>query len=64
MKLDEILRDRQNELKKLLLDYKEVAYVTHDDIREMPVMKEQTIIAVRAQTGTRLEVPDPDAKVI
>jgi len=62
MRLDDILRDRQNELKKLLQDHRDVAYVTHDDIREMPVMKEQTIIAVRAQTGTRLEVPDPDAR--
>jgi len=62
MRLDDVLRDRQNELKKVLQDHQDVAYVTHDDIREMPVMKEQTIIAVRAQTGTRLEVPDPDAR--
>jgi len=34
--------------------------VTHDNIRELPGMEEQTIIAVRAQAGTRLEVPDPD----
>jgi len=63
MRLDDILRDSQNDLKMMLQDHKDVAYVTHDDIREMPVMKEQTIIAVRAQTGTRLEVPDPDARV-
>jgi len=33
--------------------------VTHDT-RELPGMDDQTIIAVRAQTGTRLEVPDPN----
>jgi len=60
-KLDDTLEKRQNELKWLLQEHKDVAFVTHDDIRDMPVMKEQTIIAVRAQTGTRLEVPDPDS---
>jgi len=38
----------------------QMTFVTHDDIRHLPGMEEQTIIAVRAQAGTRLEVPDPD----
>jgi len=58
--LDQQLKDRQGELKRILEGQPETAFVTHDDIRELPGMDDQTIIAVRAQTGTRLEVPDPD----
>jgi len=58
--LDQQLKDRQSELKRILEEQPETAFVTHDDIRELPGMDDQTIIAVRAQTGTRLEVPDPD----
>jgi len=60
MLLDQELKDRQGELKRILEDQPDTAFVTHDDIRELPGMDDQTIIAVRAQTGTRLEVPDPD----
>lgn len=59
--LDQQLKDRQIELKQMLEDNSGVAFVTHEDIRNLETMNNQTIIAVRASTGTRLEVPDPDA---
>jgi len=58
--LDQELKEFQMELKKILETQSQTTFVTHDDIRELSGMEEQTIIAVRAQTGTRLEVPDPD----
>jgi hypothetical protein len=36
------------------------AYVTFDDLRTLPSMQDQTILAIKAPVGTRLEVPDPD----
>jgi len=60
--LDQQLQERQAELKQLVEDHTGVAYVTHDDIRNLQTMNDQTIIAVRASTGTRLEVPDPDSE--
>jgi len=37
-----------------------IAYVSHNDIRNIPSLADQTIIAVKAPSGTKLEVPDPD----
>jgi transcription factor E2F3 len=34
--------------------------VTHDDIRGLPSLRGKTLIAVKAPSGTTLEVPDPD----
>jgi len=36
------------------------AFVSHDDVRNLPSMQGQTLIAIKAPAGTRLEVPDPD----
>jgi len=38
----------------------EYAYVTHQDIMDLPLFQGKTVIAVRAPTGATLEVPDPD----
>lgn len=35
-------------------------YVRFDDITNMPTYKSETVIGIRAPTGTSLEVPDPD----
>eukprot|EP01116_Phalansterium_solitarium_P011363 TRINITY_DN2700_c0_g2_i4.p1 TRINITY_DN2700_c0_g2~~TRINITY_DN2700_c0_g2_i4.p1 ORF type:complete len:476 (-),score=91.87 TRINITY_DN2700_c0_g2_i4:210-1637(-) len=35
-------------------------YVTHEDIRSLDSLQGQTVIAIKAPAGTRLEVPDPD----
>lgn len=35
------------------------AYVTYQDIRRIKSLKDQTVIAVKAPSETKLEVPDP-----
>ena len=37
-----------------------LCYVTHSDIRSLPLFREDTLIAVKAPTGTKVEIPDPD----
>ena len=41
-------------------DISENMYVRFKDITEMPEFKSETVIGIRAPTGTSLEVPDPD----
>lgn len=36
------------------------AFVTYDDILNLPSMQGETLIAIKAPSGTKLEVPDPD----
>lgn len=36
------------------------AYVTHQDIKQLGSLRDQTVIALKAPTETKLEVPDPD----
>ena len=52
----------QNSLRKLAEDPKNVecAFVSHEDIRSAPSFVGDTIIAIKAPSGTKLEVPDPD----
>jgi len=59
---DENIHSIQSNLKQLIddNDYSRLAFVTHDDIRNLPGMEDQTLIAIKAPPGTRLEVPDPD----
>jgi hypothetical protein len=40
------------------------AYVQYKDIRELKGMEDQTIFAIKALPGTKLEVPDPDEVVL
>lgn len=35
------------------------AYVTYQDIRKIKSLQDQTVIAVKAPSETKLEVPDP-----
>lgn len=60
--LDENLRAVQADLKRLAEEAvnSKLAYVTFNDLRTLPNMQEQTIIAIKAPSGTKLEVPDPD----
>ncbi len=37
-----------------------LCYVTHSDIRSLPLFRDDTLIAVKAPTGTKVEIPDPD----
>lgn len=60
--IDTSLQNVQTELKELTEnpDLSKLAFVTHEDIRNLPRMQGQTVIAIKAPAGTRLEVPDPD----
>lgn len=62
LQLDENLRTVQADLKRLAEESanSRLAFVTYDDIRDLPSMQGQTMIAIKAPSGTRLEVPDPD----
>ena len=60
--LDDAIEQMQNSLRTLAEDSENAgyAYVTHDDIRTIGSFTEDTVIAIKAPSGTTLEVPDPD----
>jgi len=60
--LDEELKTLQNTIKQLTEapENSKHCYVTYDDIRELPNIRGETILAIKAPSGTRLDVPDPD----
>lgn len=60
--LDQQIQNIQGSLKDLTEseDYQKRAFVTYSDIRNIPSLKDRTIIAIRAPSGTTLTVPDPD----
>lgn len=62
MQEEDNVRATSMALKQLVEDasYVRLAFVTHEDIRNLPGMEDQTLIAIKAPAGTRLEVPDPD----
>lgn len=40
--------------------FSRLAYLSHLDIRSIPCLKDETLLAVKAPYGSTLEVPDPD----
>ena len=40
-----------------------LCFVTHHDIRSLPAFRQETLIAVKAPTGTKVEIPDPESGV-
>ena len=60
--IDDYINRMQDMLRQLgeQRDNSQLAYVTHDDIRSLPMFKDETLIAIKAPSGTTLEVPDPD----
>ncbi|KJE89590.1 hypothetical protein, variant 3 [Capsaspora owczarzaki ATCC 30864] len=60
--LEDHMRLMQDNLRRLASQEHNVqlAYVTHEDIRNIESFRNKTLIAVKAPQGTRLEVPDPD----
>ncbi|XP_039992552.1 transcription factor E2F2 isoform X2 [Xiphias gladius] len=58
--LDELIHSSTTQLKQLT-EYKDnqrLGYVTYQDIRSISSLREQTVIAVKAPSETKLEVPD------
>mmetsp|Transcript_5428 Transcript_5428/g.16603 ORF Transcript_5428/g.16603 Transcript_5428/m.16603 type:complete len:296 (+) Transcript_5428:547-1434(+) len=60
--LDNAIEQMQSSLRALAEDSanQEHAYVTHEDIRGIASFNADTVIAIKAPSGTTLEVPDPD----
>ena len=64
--LDHWIEQMTESLKNMTKDpmYAEYAYVTFDDIKSLKHLTDsesETLLAIRAPTGTTLEVPDPDS---
>ena len=60
--LDNAIATMQSSLRQLAEDAEssQHAYMTHDDIRGIDSFANDTVIAIKAPSGTTLEVPDPD----
>lgn len=60
-KLDELIEMANNELRAAHDDIanKKLAFVTYRDIRSVKEFSDQTVIAIKAPSETKLEVPDP-----
>lgn len=60
--LDEQIASMQTRLRELASGEHcgAYAYVTHSDIKSIPELRGDTLIAIKAPPGTELEVPDPD----
>ncbi|KAI3443336.1 hypothetical protein Pfo_000001 [Paulownia fortunei] len=63
--LDERIRQMQEKLRDLSEDdnNQKWLFVTEDDIKNLPCLQNETLIAIKAPHGTTLEVPDPDEAV-
>jgi len=59
--LDQQIALLQAEVEQLHEKSGNLIYVEYGDVRKLPSMQDQTIIAVRAVPGTTLEVPEPDS---
>ncbi|OIT24671.1 PREDICTED: transcription factor E2FB-like [Nicotiana attenuata] len=64
-RLDEQTREMQERLTDLCEDENNQRWllVTEDDIKSLPCLQNETLIAIKAPHGTTLEVPDPDEAV-
>ncbi|KAL3335896.1 hypothetical protein AABB24_031891 [Solanum stoloniferum] len=64
-RLDEQIRKMEERLRDLSGDEnnKRWLFVTEDDIKSIPCLQNDTLIAIKAPHGTSLEVPDPDEAV-
>lgn len=62
MALDERIRQAQLNIKRLSDDptNQQLAFITYEDLVNLPCFQGDTLIAIKAPSGTRLEVPDPD----
>lgn len=59
--IDELIEAAQAELRSFQenFDYQKYAFVTYRDIRGIKDFHDQTVIAIKAPSETKLEVPDP-----
>ncbi|XP_054800447.1 transcription factor E2FA isoform X1 [Prosopis cineraria] len=64
-RLDDQIREMQERLRNLSEDEKNQKwlFVTEEDIKGLPSLQNETLIAIKAPHGTTLEVPDPEEAV-
>lgn len=64
-RLDEQIREMQEKLRDLSEEEnnQKWLFVTEEDIKGLPCIQNETLIAIKAPHGTTLEVPDPDEAV-
>ncbi|KAM1394140.1 transcription factor E2FB-like isoform X1 [Malus sylvestris] len=64
-RLDQQIREMQERLRDLSDNEsnKKWLFVTEEDIKGLPCLQNETLIAIKAPHGTTLEVPDPDEAV-
>lgn len=60
--LDEQIETIKSNIDKMISneDYQKHNFVTYKDILSIPSLKDRTVLAIRAPSGTMLTVPDPD----
>jgi len=60
--LDEKIRHEQLSIKRISDDpeNQQLAFITNEDLATLPSFQGHTLIAIKAPSGTQLEVPDPD----
>jgi hypothetical protein len=60
--LDERIRQAQANIKRLSEEpaNQQIAFITYEDLVNLPCFQGDALIAIKAPSGTRLEVPDPD----
>ncbi|KAG7470119.1 hypothetical protein MATL_G00136320 [Megalops atlanticus] len=60
-KLDELIQSCSHDVREMTEDARnqKFAYITYQDIRRIRSLRDQTVIAVKAPSETKLEVPDP-----
>ena len=60
--MDKLIKDIQTELSQMARDpaYGEFAYLTFDDIVQLNSESNDTLIAVKAPLGSKIEMPDPE----
>lgn len=60
--VDERIKQMQANIKSMASNPQntKLAFVTQNDLSSLPQFKQQTVIAIKAPSGTILEVPDPD----
>lgn len=60
--MDNYIKELQIELSQMARDpaYGEFAYLTFDDIAMLNAESRDTLIAVKAPLGSKIEMPDPD----
>lgn len=61
-RLDQLIRRSRRQLQRVIKDHysQKFAYLTYEDVKNIPYLKEQTVIVIKAPPETQVEVPHPE----